>query len=95
MDDDADDGGKRSKSPSPQPHTPDITEGNGSSHHVSSGDHQQQGFESNLIGEIGRDLSMNCLLGLSRSDYSRAPGSPPRPHSMQEEQRRDTSPTYL
>jgi hypothetical protein len=71
-DDDADGGGKRSKSPSPQPHTPDITEDHGSSRHVSSGDQQQQqqqGSGTNLIGEIGRDLSINCLLRLSRSDY--------------------------
>lgn len=76
--DDADGGnsssGKRSKSPSPQPHTPDITEGHGSSRHVSSasgggGGGDQQGSGSNLIGEIGRDLSINCLLRLSRSDY--------------------------
>jgi hypothetical protein len=31
MDDEADGGGNRSKSPSPQPHTPDITKGHGSS----------------------------------------------------------------
>lgn len=63
--------GKRSKSPSPQPHTPDITESHGSSRHASSGGGggEQQGSGANLIGEIGRDLSINCLLRLSRSDY--------------------------
>lgn len=63
--------GKRSKSPSPQPHTPDITESHGSSRHASSGSGggEQQGSGANLIGEIGRDLSINCLLRLSRSDY--------------------------
>ncbi|KAG2554425.1 hypothetical protein PVAP13_9KG610500 [Panicum virgatum] len=64
----ADGGGKRSKPPSPQPHTPDITEGHGSSRHASGGG-EPQGTGSNPINSIGRDLTINCLLRLSRSDY--------------------------
>ncbi|CAM0147491.1 unnamed protein product [Urochloa decumbens] len=63
----AEGGGKRSKPPSPQPHTPDITEGHGSSRHASGGEQQATG--SNPINSIGRDLTINCLLRLSRSDY--------------------------
>ncbi|KAG8073640.1 hypothetical protein GUJ93_ZPchr0006g42262 [Zizania palustris] len=62
-------GGKRSKPPSPQPHTPDISEGHGSSRHASSGGGEQHGNGSSLIGAIGRDPTINCLLRLSRSDY--------------------------
>jgi hypothetical protein len=66
--DEADGGGKRSKPPSPQPHTPDICEGHGSSRHA-SGCGEQQGTGSNPMNSIGRDLTINCLLRLSRSDY--------------------------
>lgn len=63
-------GGKRSKPPSPQPHTPDISEGHGSSRHVAaSGGGEEHGNGSSLIGAIGHDLTINCLLRLSRSDY--------------------------
>uniref|UniRef100_A0A0A9FP41 F-box domain-containing protein n=1 Tax=Arundo donax TaxID=35708 RepID=A0A0A9FP41_ARUDO len=61
-------GGKRSKPPSPQPHTPDIREAHAPGRRRSGG-RDQSGGGGNLIGEIGRDLSINCLLRLSRSEY--------------------------
>ncbi|TVU30988.1 hypothetical protein EJB05_22649 [Eragrostis curvula] len=63
--------GKRSKPPSPQPHTPDIREAHtpGRLRTVAASGEGQSGGGSNLIGEIGRDLSINCLLKLSRSEY--------------------------
>uniref|UniRef100_A0A0D9XJH0 F-box domain-containing protein n=1 Tax=Leersia perrieri TaxID=77586 RepID=A0A0D9XJH0_9ORYZ len=69
-------GGKRSKppSPSPQPHTPDIREAHALGRRAggstaAAGGEEQNGGGGNLIGEIGRDLSINCLLKLSRSEY--------------------------
>jgi hypothetical protein len=59
--DEADGGGKCSKPPSPQPHTPDISEARGSSRHA-SGCREQQGTGSNPMNSIGRDLTLNCLL---------------------------------
>jgi hypothetical protein len=59
--DKADVGGKRSKPPSPQPHTPDISEGRGSSRHA-SGCGEQQGTGSNPMNSIDRDLTLNSLL---------------------------------
>ncbi|XP_062200687.1 F-box/kelch-repeat protein SKIP11-like [Phragmites australis] len=58
-------GGKRSKPSSPQPHTPDIRE----AHAPCRRRAVVAGGRGNLIGEIGRDLSINCLLRLSRSEY--------------------------
>ncbi|KAL6660190.1 hypothetical protein ACP70R_002312 [Stipagrostis hirtigluma subsp. patula] len=65
----ADGGGKRSKPPSPQPHTQDISESHGSIIRHAPGGGEQNGTGSNLMGSIGRDLIINCLLRLSRSDY--------------------------
>ncbi|GJM84501.1 hypothetical protein PR202_ga00178 [Eleusine coracana subsp. coracana] len=63
--------GKRSKPQSPQPHTPDIREAHAPGRHrmVVASAGEQSGCGGNLIGEIGRDLSINCLLKLSRSEY--------------------------
>jgi len=63
--DEVDCGGKQSKPPSPQPHTPDIRE----AHAPGRRRIAVAGSGVNLIGEIGRDLSINCLLRLSRSEY--------------------------
>ncbi|XP_062205463.1 F-box/kelch-repeat protein SKIP11-like [Phragmites australis] len=57
-------GGKRSKPSSPQPHTPDIREAHAPCRRI-----VVAGGGGNLIGEIGRDLSISCLLRLSRSEY--------------------------
>jgi hypothetical protein len=66
----SDGSGKRSRPPSPQPHTPDISECRGGhSRHASAGGGEQYGSGSNLIGSIGRDLTISCLLWLSRSEY--------------------------
>ncbi|KAF0921264.1 hypothetical protein E2562_003073 [Oryza meyeriana var. granulata] len=66
-----DGGGKRSKPPSPQPHTPDIREAHAPGRRAAAagGGEQNSSGGGNLIGEIGRDLSINCLLKLSRSEY--------------------------
>jgi hypothetical protein len=63
--------GKRSKPPSPQPHTPDIREAHAPCRRgtVAASGVEKSGGGGNLIGEIGRDLSINCLLKLSRSEY--------------------------
>ncbi|KAG2549240.1 F-box/kelch-repeat protein SKIP11-like [Panicum virgatum] len=63
--DEVDCGGKQSKPPSPQPHTPDIREAHAPGRRCTAA----AGGGGNLIGEIGRDLSINCLLRLSRSEY--------------------------
>lgn len=70
--DEVDGGGKRSKPPSPQPHTPDIHEAHAPGRRrrtVVAGGGEHSGGGGDLIGEIGRDLSINCLLRLSRSEY--------------------------
>jgi hypothetical protein len=70
--DEVDGGGKRSKPPSPQPHTPDIREAHAPGRRrrtVVAGGGEHSGGGGDLIGEIGRDLSINCLLRLSRSEY--------------------------
>ncbi|KQK23400.1 hypothetical protein BRADI_1g73150v3 [Brachypodium distachyon] len=59
-------GGKRIKSTSD---LLNVSESNDSSGQASSGSGEPDGAGSNLIGEIGRDLSINCLIRLSRSDY--------------------------
>ncbi|CAN6293643.1 unnamed protein product [Urochloa humidicola] len=69
--DEVDCGGKRSKPPSPQPHTPDIRESHapGRRRTAAARGEEHSGGGGDLIGEIGRDLSINCLLRLSRSEY--------------------------
>ncbi|CAN6318547.1 unnamed protein product [Urochloa humidicola] len=64
-------GGKRSKPPSPQPHTPDIRESHapGRRRTAAARGEEHSSGGGDLIGEIGRDLSINCLLRLSRSEY--------------------------
>ena len=72
--DEADGGGKRSKPPSPQPHTPDISEGHGSSRHA-SGCGEQQGTGSNPMNSIGRDLTINSSSGYPGPTTARWPPS--------------------
>ncbi|KAL5231219.1 hypothetical protein ABZP36_029995 [Zizania latifolia] len=67
--DEVDSGGKRNMPPSLQPHTPDIREAHTPGCRVAAGGGEQNIGGGNLIGEIGRDQSINCLLKLSRSEY--------------------------